>query len=711
MPKLRLGAVLVAVNVGLLLVAIAGMAYSAVGLLAQLGDRQALERVGHAALIAAQAVDQSTGETLIAARLLAERPTLARLLQENDVAGLTAFLSQFRDTAQLSGVAVIVSGTAVAESGPAMPWPGLWTARDMRDGRFLRAQASGAPILLGAWAPLPDRSDAGVIVVRLADGEFTGQLSQAIGLGVTLTDRDTILAGTPDARTALRRQVLNSNSPAGRRIDAAGMYVAARPLVALSGEAVGVVEAELPTTGTTQSIDQLTGTLVLLALGVAMAAALLNLGIARQLTAPLGQLTTAAGRIGRGDLTTPVPQGFRTEVGVMAATLEDMRRHLLQVTADLRRQEAEVQAVVTGVVEGVFSVDRKRRIHYLNPQAAALLGTTAEAALGQFCGDVLRPRGPGGLRPCEEQCPILHARFRGGARATEHLHLPDGKSRTVVITSAPLAQDRQVQVLRDETELEATRRLRDAVLDNISHEFRTPLSAQLASIELLQDQLPELNTEQIGQLIASLQRGTLRLTQLVDNLLESARIEAQRDTLRRRPVALDEVVEEALALTQPLLQTRQQVIEVELPYPLPPVEGDGPRLTQVFVNLLANANKFAPAGTTIRIGGSATAGEVALWVEDEGPGLPEPAGPTLFTRFVRASGEEPDQSGVGLGLWIVKSIVDRHGGRVEARNTGHGTRMIVRLPCGASVTLTGNEGSGQAVQGQESAAEDPASSE
>jgi K+-sensing histidine kinase KdpD len=300
--------------------------------------------------------------------------------------------------------------------------------------------------------------------------------------------------------------------------------------------------------------------------------------------------------------------------------------------------------------------------------------------LGRFCGDVLNPHGPDGTRPCAEHCPIVHARFRGGAHATERLVLQDGSGRTVVITSAPFADEQQVQVLRDETEVEATRRLRDAVLANISHEFRTPLSAQLASIDLLLDQLPDLSTEQIGQLILSLQRGTLRLTQLIDNLLESARIEAGRHAIRRRPVALDEVVEGALELTRPLLRQREQEAIVELPFPLPLIPGDAPLLTQVFVNLLANANKFAPAGSAITIGGAVAAAAVELWVEDQGPGLPAHAGAALFGRFVRSGADEPEQSGVGLGLWIVQSIVERHGGRVETGGNGGAARIKVVLP-------------------------------
>src|SRR5262249_48489670 len=152
-----------------------------------------------------------------------------------------------------------------------------------------------------------------------------------------------------------------------------------------------------------------------------------------------------------------------------------MRTRLLRLTAELHHRSAEAEAILTGIVEGVFSVDRERRIRYLNPQAAALLGVRAEEAIGRFCGDLLNPQGAGGVRPCEDRCPILHARFRGSSRATEDLLLRSGARRSVVITSAPPAHDRdggaagadgpvgvqQFQLIRDETEVEATRRLRD----------------------------------------------------------------------------------------------------------------------------------------------------------------------------------------------------------------------------------------------------------
>lgn len=431
-------------------------------------------------------------------------------------------------------------------------------------------------------------------------------------------------------------------------------------------------------------------------------AALSALLAGRWVARPLRALAQAAGRIGQGDLTTPVPRAAGgAEVATLADTLEDTRLHLLELTAQGQHRQAESEAILAGMTEGVLSVDRDRRIRYLNVPAAALLGVRPEEALGRFCGDVLKPRGAGGVPPCEDDCPIVHARFRRSAQATEPLLLTSGE-RAVVVTASKPAGERQFVLLRDETDVEAARRLRDAILAYISHEFRTPLSAQRASLELLRSRLAEqgLDDGDLGELALALERGGLRLLQLVDNLLESVRIEAGQGTLRNRPLALDEVVEEAVELTAPLLRQRGQTIEVDLPHPLPRLTGDAPRLTQMLVNLIANAHKFSPAGSPIRIGGQVEPRSVWLWVEDEGPGLPgldddEP--PALFRRFARAGrgGEEPGEGGMGLGLWIVQSIAERHGGTVEAApgTAGVGTRVKIRLP------LTGGAGGASGSEG------------
>jgi signal transduction histidine kinase len=371
-------------------------------------------------------------------------------------------------------------------------------------------------------------------------------------------------------------------------------------------------------------------------------------------------------------------------VGVLSRTMEDMRRNLVDLTGTLRRREAEAQAVLNGVVEGVFAVDKARTITYLNPQAARLLGVHAQDAIGQFCGDVLKPCAVNGERPCERNCPILQARDGGSTRAMEHLELTDGQPRSTIITSAAPVDGLQVQVIRDETDLEAVRRARDSVLANISHEFRTPLAAQLASIELLREGLASMTDAQRRELVLSLERGTHRLTRLIDNLLESVRIESGQLAIRRQSLTIAELIEDASALLGTLFELRKQKLDIEIPDDLPWIEGDGPRLTQVFVNLLANANKYAPENSVVRVGAHATDGQVIAWVEDEGPGVPEASQGSIFDRFSRGKADEPEPGGLGLGLWIVKSIVERHGGSVNAERTSEGrTRFSIALPLNA----------------------------
>jgi len=219
------------------------------------------------------------------------------------------------------------------------------------------------------------------------------------------------------------------------------------------------------------------------------------------------------------------------------------------------------------------------------------------------------------------------------------------------------------------------------VLANISHEFRTPLSAQLASVELMLDGLDTMPRERLSELLEALQRGTLRLTRLIDNLLESVRIESGQLGIRHQPVALAQVVEDAQDLVSGLLTQRRQLLRIALPADLPAITGDAPRLTQVVTNLLANANKYAPEDSEISVGAARSGSGVELWVEDAGPGAPGLEGPSIFERFYRAADQEPDPRGLGLGLWIVKSIVQRHGGDVRAERTpaGH-TRFTVTLP-------------------------------
>jgi signal transduction histidine kinase len=683
--RLSLGTLLGAVNLLLVVLVIGGISWVAVDLLGELADDQGLARVQVAGSTVREDIRDIADETLLAARTLAERPTLQRLWREQRLRSLETYLGRVCQTGDITGCAFTAPGSTPILAGKPLPWDDILSASVEQGERLLVAPTSSRDPLVGATAAVPAGSAeapaARLILIRALDAETAAYLSKRAGMAVRLLNYNTFADEQADNFTPLHTLALGNGRLTAERLDGPDLYASSYPLFSSTGEAVALIETRLPVATVASSVDALIRRLALMAVLFGVLAGLAGIALGRWVARPVRALTAAAGRLGQGDFSTSIPAGGAAEVGMLARTMEDMRRSLVELTGALRSREAEAQAVLDGIVEGVYAVDRERRIRYLNPRAAELLGIPAAAATGKFCGDVLKPRGEGGVRPCDIDCPILRARRDGSAQATERLATAQGGSRTTVITSSPMVDDLQVQVIRDETELESVRRTRDSILANISHEFRTPLAAQLASIELLREGLDNLAPEARRDLVLSLERGTVRLTRLIDNLLESVRIESGQLAVRRQAVSLPEVVEQARGLMEALILQRRQTLLIELPPGLPAIDGDGPRLTQVFVNLIANASKFAPEGSTIRIGARPKGQRVEAWVEDEGAGLPDLADGAIFNRFYRGKDEEPEPSGLGLGLWIVKSIIDRHGGAIGAGRTAEGrTRFSVELP-------------------------------
>ena len=679
--KTGLGWWLAAINVAIVLLVVGGISFSAVGMLRDLADQQGKARVQLAGAMAREDLRRLGEDAVTAAHVLAERPTLQRLLSEDHSDALALFLRRFCQTQAISACAVFKDKELVAQAGLVLPWDDLVTASAEQGESFLAAPVGAPFALVGAVASFGEGKAARIFIVRLLDAQVARNLSQHVGLEVRLLHYKRFAASSVDAFTALHSAGLADGHSAVQRINLLNLYASSVPVFASTGEAIALIETRLPAAAIDQAATHLARRLQVTALLLALLAVVAGIILGQLVAAPVRALTEAAVRLGQGDFSTSIPPGGAAEVGTLARTMEDMRRNLVDLTSTLRRREAEAQAVLSGIVEGVYAVDKDRTIRYLNPQAARLLNIDTSTAVGSFCGDVLKPCDVNGRRPCDFDCPILKARTDGAAQSIERLQTSAGAARTTVITSSAMVEGLQVQVIRDETELEAVRRARDTVLANISHEFRTPLAAQLASIELLRDGLTTLPAEQRAELVLSLERGTVRLTQLIDNLLESTRIESGQLSIRHQSVMLAEIVEDARTLMGSLLVLRGQQLEIGLPEDLPAVDGDATRLTQVFVNLLANASKFAPEGSIVRVGGEHSDGRVVAWVEDEGPGVPDAASASIFERFRRGPAEEPEPGGLGLGLWIVKSIIDRHGGTLTAERTSENrTRFSITLP-------------------------------
>jgi len=680
--RASLGVWIAAINVTIVLLVVGGISISAIGSLRDLANDQGKVRVQLAGAMAREDLRRFSEDALTQAKSVAERQTLQRLLADRQTSAVGPYLRRSCNSDTITACAVFEGTRLVGQAGVALPWAGIAAAAAEQGERFLAAPADSRFAIIGASTQIGGATERRLYVARLFDERLSKVLTDRVGVTIRLIGYQVFSADRKiDEFTRLHSAGLSDGRSAVARIRDLDLYAASFPVFASTGEAIALLEARLPSKEIDASVGSLVTRLLATAIVLAALAVLAGIIMGQQVTGPVATLTDAVEKLGHGDFSTSIPVGGTREVGRLARTMEDMRNNLVELTGTLRRREAEAQAVLSGIVEGVYAVDKSRVIRYLNPQAARLLGVQAHEAIGRFCGDVLKPCAVDGHRPCDTRCPILLARVEGSSQATEHLNLREGSARTTIITSAAPVDELQVQVIRDETELEGVRRARDSVLANISHEFRTPLAAQLASIELLREGMDTMPLEHQKELVYSLERGSLRLTRLIDNLLESVRIESGQLGIRHQSVALEEIVEDADALIGALLKQRRQTLELHIPENLPRIDGDGPRLTQVFVNLMANASKFAPEDSVVRIGGTQRNGRVLAWVEDEGPGLPVAESESIFERFYRGPEQEPEPGGLGLGLWIVKSIVDRHGGSITARRTEAGlTRFEVELP-------------------------------
>jgi two-component system sensor histidine kinase KdpD len=229
--------------------------------------------------------------------------------------------------------------------------------------------------------------------------------------------------------------------------------------------------------------------------------------------------------------------------------------------------------------------------------------------------------------------------------------------------------------------LERVDEQRAALLRSVSHDLRTPLSAIRAVAEDLRDG-PAYDDATRAELLATVCEEAERLDRIVANLLSMSRIEAGAFQPSRQAVDLAELVADRSRRLRALF--RQARLQVDLPADLPLVDGDYSQLDQVVTNLLENAARYAPPGSTVRVtarpvGEGAVDGGVELRVADEGIGVPEWERARVFEPFRRGEGSASS----GVGLAICKAVVDAHGGRISVHRTpGGGATFVVQLPAG-----------------------------
>jgi PAS domain S-box-containing protein len=261
----------------------------------------------------------------------------------------------------------------------------------------------------------------------------------------------------------------------------------------------------------------------------------------------------------------------------------------------------------------------------------------------------------------------------------------DGRKIDVALTVSPML-DRSGEVIgastivRDVTDRKHLEQLKDEFVSTVSHELRTPLTAIKGFIELVVDGDAGPLSDAQREFLQIAARNTDRLGNLINDLLDVNRIECQQFEIRSEPTDLGAVLEDVVATFRPLAQAKGLEFRFHIDS-LPQLLGDGPRLVQVFSNLISNAIKYTPQGEVGLRARRAQAG-IEVVVHDSGIGLSREEQGQLFTKFFR--GRNPvvtDTGGTGLGLVVAKAIIERHQGRIEVASVpGEGTHLRVVLP-------------------------------
>jgi PAS domain S-box-containing protein len=355
----------------------------------------------------------------------------------------------------------------------------------------------------------------------------------------------------------------------------------------------------------------------------------------------------------------------------------------------LEREREELSAIVDGATDLILQVDEDGLVVRLNPAGERLLGTTAEAAIGRTCAEVLGCEIAGGH--ARTDCPLAEVRVDEPAIAYRESAVrgqagtPIRVAGSYALTAGPAGGTgaRATAILRDMSAVRALEELREGFVATVSHELRTPIALIRGYAESLLH-LP-LQPAQQRAYVERIDEATTRLATLVDQVLDVTHLQADPLILDRRTTTFASLVARLRGDLAVSGQADRLIVDVA--DDLPPVEVDIGRVGQVLANLVGNALKYAADGTPVVVSASIDGPWLVATVDDEGIGIPEPERALVTEPFHRAwNVRESRIPGTGLGLFISRRLVEAHGGELgvgDRPNGRAGTRVRITLPVSA----------------------------
>ena len=426
-----------------------------------------------------------------------------------------------------------------------------------------------------------------------------------------------------------------------------------------------------------------------------------GLDLARRLKADPGTasiIVVAVSAVFRGDR----DRAHGLEQGADAYLVEPIHPDVfvatLRALLRARRAEETVRVTLDAMSDGACFVDGEGRITRCNARFRSMVAAEADP-VGRPVAELLTPLLGAAARdalsapgPCEREVTRGDRTFRLTVTPAPAESAP-AAGRIVILTD--LSERRRVEEIsvrllameqRARVEAEATNRTKDEFLAVLSHELRTPLTSMLGWLRMLRTR--RLDAAGIDRAYDVLERSTRLQAQIVEDLLDVSRVISGKMVLTLSPVALDSVIEAAVDSLRAAAAAKQLAITTEVEQAARLVADPG-RLQQIFVNLVSNAVKFTPPGGRVEVRARRVADSIVVSVTDTGRGIAPDALPYVFEPFRQADGAyRRVHTGLGLGLAIVRHLVELHGGHVEVASDGldRGSTFTVRLP--ADITPT-----------------------
>lgn len=401
--------------------------------------------------------------------------------------------------------------------------------------------------------------------------------------------------------------------------------------------------------------------------------------IARRITRPLAGMVGTVRAFSAGDYARRAAASGRDEFGELATAFNTMARQQQERLAKISEERNKLEAILTGMVEGVVAVHRDDRVLHMNGVAAGLLGIARERAQGRKLWE-LSP--PPAILEIVEAC-------REEGRSVEREIRRDGMEgeRIIEVYASPLPADSNgaaggaILVLHDTTELRRLERVRRDFVANVSHELKTPLTVIRGMVETMEDDA-EMPADTRARFLARMRTQAEYLTAQVADLLAISRFEGGDQPMAREPVDLVRLASEIVSMRATGAEDRGLRFHAELPSNPVTITGDPLAIGQALGNLIDNALHYTPEGGSVTLSLDLMEGQARFSVTDTGIGIEPEHIERIFERFYRADkARSREQGGTGLGLAIVKHVVSAHGGEVHVESKpGRGSTFSFTLP-------------------------------